>query len=84
MEAREQRLQRLKDRFNVERDAEPLRRAARVVAETFPADWRNARFHVELTRSDDGPSVAITYYEVVGDYGETAGGTCGRLVDEGA
>jgi hypothetical protein len=74
----------LEGRFNVERDAEPLRKAALAVAETFPTDWRNATFQVELERSDDGPSVAITYYEVAGDYGETAGGMCGRLVDEDA
>jgi hypothetical protein len=38
-------------RFDVERDAEPLRAAAVVVAESFPADWRSATFQVALERS---------------------------------
>jgi hypothetical protein len=69
------------ERFDIERDAEPLRAAAVTVAESFPEDWRNATFRVDIERTADGPSVAITFYEVIGDYSDQAGGTCG-CIDE--
>jgi hypothetical protein len=65
------------ERFYIERDAEPLRAAAATVAGSFPDDWRRAKFQIEIERTADGPSVAITFYEVIGDYGDQAGGMCG-------
>jgi hypothetical protein len=74
----EQIMAHMSERFDVERDAEPLRAAALTVAETFPDDWRNATFRIELERTTEtGPSVAITFYEIIGDHSDSAGGTCG-------
>jgi hypothetical protein len=77
VERAEQIMADLGERFDVERDAEPLRAAARTVAEKFPDDWRNAMFRIELEHTADGPAVAITFYEVIGDGSDQAGGTCG-------
>jgi hypothetical protein len=82
VERAEQIMAHLAERFDVERDAEPLRAAALIVAETFPDDWRNATFRIELERTADGPSVAITFYEVIGDGSDQAGGTCGCVSEE--
>jgi hypothetical protein len=65
--------------FDVERDGKPLRSAAVTVAESFPADWRSATFKIELERTVDGPRVEITFYEIVGEDTEQAGGICGGV-----
>jgi hypothetical protein len=77
VERAEQMMALMGERFDVERDAEPLRAAALKMAEKFPDDWRHATFRIELERTADGPGVAITFYEVIGDGSELAGGTCG-------
>jgi hypothetical protein len=80
MSTREERMRAFKaEALQRRRDAEPLRTAAMTVAESFPDDWQHATFRIEIERTETGPSVEITFYEVIGDGFDMAGGSCGGV-----